>query len=73
MYMYSTRMQSGSLHLHVVNAVPVLSIVPALKVVTIVIVERLLHKVWRHIVAIPIERIVAIVLMLLQARHDIVT
>ena len=73
MYMYSTRMQSGSLHLHVVNAVPVLSVVPALKVVTIVIVERLLHKVCRHIVATPIERIVVIVLMLLQARHDIVT
>ena len=73
MYMYSTCMQSGSLLRHIVNAVPVLSVVPVPKVVTIVIVERLLHKVCRHIVAIPIERIVAIVLMLLQARHDTVT
>ena len=73
MYMHSTRVQSGSLLRHIVNAVPVLSAVPVPKAVTIVIVERLLHKVCCHIVAIPIERIVAIVLVLLQARHDIVT
>ena len=64
---------SGSLRRHVVNAVPVLIVVLVHREVHHLTVERLLHEICRHIVAIPIEQIVAIVLMVLQTLYDVVT
>ena len=66
MYMYSTCMQRGSLHRHIVDVVLCLMVVIGAIVtcllckVWLLIVTNLLYKVRAHIVPVPIERFVVI-------------
>ena len=66
MYVYSTCMQRGSLHRHIVDVVLCLIVVSGaivtclLCVVRLHIVTNLLCKVRVHIVPVPIEQFVAI-------------